>query len=166
MSEASGFQVSGNAAELYERYAVPFVLGPWAPELVELAALQPGESVLDLACGTGVVARLVAPRVGTTGQVIGVDLNAGMLAVARALPAPSGSAIDWVQGSATALELPDRSIDVVLCQQGLQFFPEKLAALREMHRVLVPRDGCFLASGNRRGHTTPPLVTLLNGTWT
>ena len=138
MSKASGFQVSGNAAELYERYAVPYVLGPWAPELVEQAALQRGNRVLDLACGTGVVARLAAPRVGTTGQVIGMDLNAGMLAVARTLPAPSGPPIVWVEGSATAMELPDASFDVILCQQGLQFFPEKLAALREMHRVLVP----------------------------
>jgi SAM-dependent methyltransferase len=88
MGEGSGFQVSGNAAELYERYAVPYVLGPWAPELVELAALKRGDRVLDLACGTGVVARLASPRVGPTGQVIGLDLNAGMLAVARTLPPP------------------------------------------------------------------------------
>ena len=137
MSEASGFQVSGNAAELYERYAVPYVLAPWAPELVELAALQRGDRVLDLACGTGVVARLAAPQVGATGQVIGMDLNAGMIAVARTLPAPAGRPIMWVEGSAMAIELPDASVDVILCQQGLQFFPEKLVALREMHRVLV-----------------------------
>ena len=166
MSKASGFQVSGNAAELYERYAVPYVLGPWAPELVELAALQRGERVLDLACGTGVVARLAAARVGTTGQVIGMDLNAGMIEVARALPAPSGPPIVWVEGSAMAMKLPDASIDVILCQQGLQFFPEKLAALREMHRFWYRADGCSSASGDRRAHTTPPSVTLLNGTWT
>jgi ubiquinone/menaquinone biosynthesis C-methylase UbiE len=146
MRKGSGFQVSGNAAELYEQYAVPYVLGPWAPELVELAALRRGERVLDLACGTGVVARLAAPRVGPTGQVIGMDLNAGMLTVARTLPQPSsGPAIVWVEESATAMGLPDRSIDVVLCQQGLQFFPEKLAALREMHRVLVPGGRVLLS---------------------
>ena len=145
MSKASGFQVSGNAAELYERYAVPYILGPWAPELVELASLQRGERVLDLACGTGVVARLAASRVGPTGQVIGMDLNAGMLAVARMLPPPSGPAIVWVEESATSMGLPDRSIDVVLCQQGLQFFPEKLKALREMHRILVPGGRVLLS---------------------
>lgn len=138
MSQASGFQVSGNAAERYERYAVPYILGPWAPELVERAALERGERVLDLACGTGVVARLAAPRVGLTGQVIGLDLNEGMLAVARTLPTTSGPAIVWLQASVTATELPDASIDVILCQQGLQFFPDKLTALREMHRALVP----------------------------
>ena len=145
MSEGSGFQVSGNAAELYERYAVPYVLGPWAPGLVELAALQRGDRVLDLACGTGVVARLAAPQVGPAGQVIGMDLNAGMLAVARALPPTSGPAVSWVEGSATAIELPDSSIDVVLCQQGLQFFPQKLEALREMHRVLTPSGRVVLS---------------------
>ena len=66
------------------------ILGPWAPGLVEVAALRPGERVLDVACGTGVVARLAAQQVGTTGQVTGVDLNAGMLAIARALPPPWG----------------------------------------------------------------------------
>ena len=86
MSEQSGYQVSGNAADLYEQYAVPYVMGPWAPELVELAALSSGERVLDLACGTGLLARLVAPQVGITGQVTGLDFNAGMLAVARSRP--------------------------------------------------------------------------------
>jgi SAM-dependent methyltransferase len=145
MTEPSGFQVSRDAAERYERYAVPYVLGPWAPELVELAVLQPGDRVLDVACGTGVVTRLCAPRVGPTGQVIGLDLNAGMLAVAGTLPPPSGAAIAWREGSATAMEIPDKSIDVVLCQQGLQFFPEKLRALREMHRVLVPGGRVLLS---------------------
>ena len=138
MSEKSGYQVSGNAAELYERYAVRCYMGPWAPGLVALADLQSGERVLDLACGTGLVTRLAAPKVGPGGHVTGLDLNAGMLAVARSLPPPSGASIAWVEGSAMAMDLPDASFDVVLCQQGLQFFPDKPAALREMHRVLVP----------------------------
>jgi len=145
MPEDSGFQVSGNAAELYERYAVPYMMGPWAPELIELAAPRPGEHLLDLACGTGLVARLAAPRVGPTGRVTGIDFNAGMLAVARALPPPSGPNIVWVEGSAVAMDLPDASIDVILCQQGLQFFPDRLAALREMHRVLVPGGRVLLS---------------------
>ena len=138
MTEQSGYQVSGSAAELYERYAVPYVMGPWAPGLVEVAALRKGERVLDLACGTGVVARLASPQVGPTGRVTGLDFNAGMLSIARSLAPPAGGAIAWVEGSASAMDFPDASFDVVLCQQGLQFFPDKLAALREMHRVLVP----------------------------
>ena len=145
MSEQSGYQVSGDAADLYERYAVPYMMGPWAPEFVELAALISGERVLDLACGTGLVARLAAPQVGTTGQVTGLDFNAGMLAVARSRPPPSGAAIAWVEGSAVAMDLSDASFEVILCQQGLQFFPDRLAALREMHRVLVPGGRVLLS---------------------
>ena len=132
------WQLSGNAAELYERYVVPYILGPWAPGLVALAALQPGERVLDVACGTGVVARHAAQQVGSAGHVTGLDLNPGMLAVARSLPPPSGAPITWVESSAVAMDVPEASCDVVLCQQGLQFFPDRPAALREMHRVLVP----------------------------
>ena len=138
MPQEEQWQLTDNAAELYERYAVPYILGPWAPGLVELAALQRGERVLDLACGTGVVARLAAPKVGPTGRVTGLDLNAGMLAVARSLPRPSGASITWIEGSVVAMGLPDASFDVILCQQGFQFFPDKPAALREMHRVLAP----------------------------
>ena len=145
MSEQSGYQVTGNAAELYERYAVRYMMGPWARALVELAALRRGERVLDLACGTGLVARLAAPQVGSTGQVTGLDFNAGMLAVARSLAPPSGAPIKWVEGSAVAMDFPDASFDVILCQQGLQFFPDKLAALREMHRVLVPGGRVLLS---------------------
>ena len=145
MSEQSGYQVSGNAAELYEQYAVRYMMGPWAPELVELATLSSGERVLDLACGTGLVARLAAPQVGSTGQVTGLDFNAGMLGVARSRSPPSGAAISWVEGNAVAMDLPDASFDAILCQQGLQFFPDKLAALREMHRVLVPGGRVLLS---------------------
>jgi ubiquinone/menaquinone biosynthesis C-methylase UbiE len=136
MSEQSGFQVSGRAAELYEQYPARYLLGPWAPGLVALASLQSGERVLDLACGTGVVARLAAVKV-ESGQVTGLDVNAGMLAVARSLSTPHGAAITWVEASAAATGLPDDSFDVVLCQQGLQFFPDKSTALREVRRVLV-----------------------------
>ena len=132
------WQLSGDAAELYERYVVPYLLGPWAPELIAVASLRPGERVLDLACGTGVVARLAAQQVGPAGRVTGLDLNPGMLAVARALPPPPGAPITWVEGSAVAMHLPDAAFDVVVCQQGFQFFPDKPAALREMQRVLVP----------------------------
>jgi ubiquinone/menaquinone biosynthesis C-methylase UbiE len=119
-----------------------------------LAALQPGERVLDVACGTGVVTRLVAAQVGATGQVTGLDLNAGMLAVARALPSPSGASITWVEGSAIAMDLPDASFDVVFCQQGFQFFPDKPAALREMHRVLVPGGRVVLSIWKAAGPYT------------
>ena len=137
MNAQSGFQVSDSAAELYERYAVRYFIGPWAPGLVELASLQGGERVLDLACGTGVVARIAASKVQPAGQVTGLDINAGMLAVARSLPVPAGGAIAWVEASAAATSLPADSFDVALCQQGLQFLPDKPATLTEVRRVLV-----------------------------
>jgi ubiquinone/menaquinone biosynthesis C-methylase UbiE len=131
------WQVTGDAAELYERYPARYVLGPWVPDLVARAGLRRGERVLDLACGTGLVARLAAPAVGPTGRVTGLDLNPGMLAVARAQPAPSGAPITWLEASALATNLPDHSFDVILCQQGFQFFPDRPAALRETRRLLV-----------------------------
>ena len=145
VSQPEQWQLRGNAAELYERYVVRYLLSPWAPGLVELAALQPGERVLDLACGTGLVARLAASKVGTTGHVTGLDLNAGMLAVARSMSPPPGATITWVEGSAVAMDLPDASFDVILCQQGFQFFPDQPAALREMRRVLVPSGRLLLS---------------------
>jgi ubiquinone/menaquinone biosynthesis C-methylase UbiE len=144
MGEQSGYQVTADAAELRERYSVRYFIGPWVPGLIAVASLHPGERVLDVACGTGVVSRLAAPAVGPTGQVTGLDINAAMLAVARSRP-PSGVSITWVEGNAVAMDFPDASFDVILCQQGLQFFPDKAAALLEMHRVLVPRGRVILS---------------------
>lgn len=138
MTRNEQWHLSDSAAERYERVAVRYILGPWAPGLVEHAALQPGECVLDVACGTGVVARLAAQKVGAEGHVTGLDLNPGMLAVARSLPPVSGAPITWVESSAGAMDVLDAAFDVVVCQQGFQFFPDQPAALREIHRVLVP----------------------------
>lgn len=132
-----GETYGGNAAEGYERYFVPAIGAPLARDLVRLAALRPGERVLDVACGTGVVARLASRAVGATGAVAGLDVNPGMLAVAGSTATP-GSPIDWHEASAESMPLPDEAFDVVLCQLGLQFMPDPLAALREMRRVLVP----------------------------
>jgi ubiquinone/menaquinone biosynthesis C-methylase UbiE len=130
------WQLTGDAAELYERYVARHILGPWAPLLVDAARLAPGERVLDVACGTGAVARVAAERVGPAGQVVGIDLNAGMIRVARSLRPPRGAPIEWFERSALDLGLADGSVDAVLCQQGLQFFPDKARAMREMRRVL------------------------------
>jgi SAM-dependent methyltransferase len=130
------WQVAGSAAEVYERQLVPAIFGPWAPRVLDVAAPAAGERVLDAACGTGVVARLAAERVGADGRVVGLDLNPGMLTVARSLPV-GGAPIGWVQATAGRLPFPDGSFEVVCCQLGLQFFPDRAAALAEMARVLV-----------------------------
>lgn len=127
----------GSAPENYERYFVPVIAGPLAKDLVDSAAPRPGERVLDVACGTGIAARLAAQRVGQTGAVAAVDINPGMLAVARAAT-PAEPAVDWREGSADALPIATESCDVVLCSLGLMFFPDKQAALQEMARALAP----------------------------
>jgi len=139
MTAENQWQLSGSAAERYERVLVPAIFAEWAADLVTLAELRQGEDVLDVACGTGVVARLAAQRVGATGHVTGLDLNPDMLEIARMLPTRPGTAtIVWVEGSAMAMQLPEASFDVVLCQQGVQFFPDRGAGLREMSRVVRP----------------------------
>lgn len=140
MSDRGQWQVAGNAAETYERALTPAVFAAWAPLVVALADPRSGERVLDVACGTGVVTRLVARQVGRTGKVVGLDLNPGMLAVAAATAAsepPTSASITWQEASATRMPFPDGAFDVAYCQLGLQFFPDRPAALREMHRVLV-----------------------------
>jgi ubiquinone/menaquinone biosynthesis C-methylase UbiE len=130
------WQLDGSAPELYQRYLVPAITTKWAEDLVGRAQPQAGEDVLDVACGTGVVARLANRRM-VQGHVTGLDLNKGMLAVARTLP-NEGTPIDWIEGSALDLPFPAGKFDLVLCQLGLQFFPDQGRALREMRRVLSP----------------------------
>lgn len=139
MNQQGQWQVAGSAPEVYERELVPAVFGAWAPILVDLAQPRPGDHVLDLTCGTGVVARTAAKRVGPTGAVVGIDLNPGMLSVARSVvstDAGSSAALQWQEASADKLPFPDGSFGVVYCQLGLQFFADRGAALREMRRVL------------------------------
>ncbi len=137
MAERLLWQGTGTAAENYERYLVPRIFEPWARDLLDLATPKPGERVLDVASGSGIVARLATERVGATGKIVAVDINPAMLTVARKMF--ESAKIDWREGTATALPLADGTFDVVVCQQGLPFFPDRAAAMREMHRVLVPR---------------------------
>jgi len=135
---AESWQFVGSVPENYERYLVPSIFGPWAEDLVEMSALRPGERVLDIACGTGIVARTGARKLGGSASVVGVDLSAPMLAAARAAAAAEGLAVEWREGSAVKLPLADAAFEVTFCQQGLQFFPDRKSALREMYRVLIP----------------------------
>jgi ubiquinone/menaquinone biosynthesis C-methylase UbiE len=157
MAEQSfGKAYGGNPPANYERFFVPAIGAPLATDLIHLAALRPGERVLDVACGTGVVARLASQQVSAAGTVAGLDISPGMLAVARSAT-PPGAPIEWHEASAEAMPIPDVSFDVVLCQMGLQFMPDKRAALREMRRVLAPGGRLIL---NVPG-PTPRLFTIL-----
>lgn len=123
-------------AESYERFMVPSLFAPWATYLVQSANPQLGEHVLDVACGTGIVARKVAPYVGSRGIVIGVDVNPDMIDMARIAAEPAHIDIEWHTGPAEQLPFPDENFDLILCQFGLMFFTNRHAALKEMHRVL------------------------------
>lgn len=122
------------AARAYEELFVPALFRQWAPLLAKAAQVQPGKRVLDVACGTGVLARELATLVGTSGSVTGLDLMPGMVEVAKDI-APG---IEWKQGSAEELPFPDQSFDAVVSQFGLMFFPDRVTSLREMLRVLTP----------------------------
>jgi SAM-dependent methyltransferase len=125
-----------NEAENYEKYFVPMIGGPLGADLVRDAALHPGEQVLDVACGTGIIARLASERVSPHGSVCALDINAAMLSVARSIP--SALPIKWYETAAEAIPLPNNIFDVVFCHLGMQFFSDPASALREMYRVLRP----------------------------
>jgi SAM-dependent methyltransferase len=117
MNHEVEMQPTESAVEVYERHMVPAIFASWVSALLDLVAPKPGERVLDVACGTGVVARQAASQVGIGGHVVGLDLNGEMLALARAL----GPAVEWREGNAMALPFATNAFDVVVCQQGLQF---------------------------------------------
>lgn len=142
--------------ENYERFFVPTIGGPLAGDLIRVADLRPGERVLDVGCGTGVVARMASDKVGSDGTVVGLDINPGMLAIAASLLPPDRS-IEWHEASAESMPLPDQSFDVVLCQSSLQFMEDKPAALEEMHRVLATGGRMAL---NVPGPATPLFTSL------
>lgn len=125
------FQIPLEVAEAYEARFVPALFAGWAADLLDAVRPAPGQRVLDVACGTGVVARGAAARVGATGRVTGLDLNEAMLTVARRT-APD---LDWRQGDVADLPFPGDTFDLVLCQAALMFFPDPARALREMARV-------------------------------
>lgn len=148
---------------VYDEILVPRMFEPWARLLVQMLRVKPGEAVLDVACGPGVVARAAAERVGPSGRVTGCDVSEGMLGLARSKAISDGAAaVAYHEASADALPFQDGTIDVVTCQQGLQFFPDRPAAAREMRRVLRP--------GGRVGITvwtaienSPPFDALVAG---
>jgi ubiquinone/menaquinone biosynthesis C-methylase UbiE len=129
------FRLSAAAAEMYESQFVPALFAEWAPRLIELASVAPGQAVVDVACGTGIVARTVADVQGGQGRVVGLDLNESMLDVARRVRPD----IEWRQGDAARLPFADGVFDVALCQMAFMFFPDRTQVLREMARIVTAR---------------------------
>jgi SAM-dependent methyltransferase len=134
MDMASKGQITQGAADIYEEFFVPALFAEWAGRVAKAAFLAPGQKVLDVACGTGVLSREARKKTRPKGSVVGLDCNDGMLAVAR----HNSSDIEWRKGRAEGIPFPDRSFDAVISQFGLMFFEDRGAALAEMWRVLRP----------------------------
>lgn len=153
-SELYGFKPPQN----YERFFVPSIGEPLAKDLIRKAGLRRGERVLDVACGTGIIARLALKEVGAEGTVTGLDINPGMLAVARSLT--RDLPIEFHEAKAEAMPFADELFDVVMCQLALQFMEDRVAALKEMHRVLVSGGRLVL---NLPGPAGEPFAILAEG---
>ena len=144
----------GHPGENYERYLVPAIGLPCARPVIDAAAPGPGERVLDVACGTGVAARLAAERVAPSGTVTGVDPGRPVLEIARR----TAPGLEWHEGTVEHLPLADGSFDVALCSLGFQFFADRARALQEIRRVLAPGGRCALGTPG----PTPPLFTAID----
>ena len=136
MSNTSGWQVPDAAPRHYQDQVWRFMI-PFAEALVESSVVS-GDAVLDVACGTGMATRVAAVTVGDMGRVVGSDINAAMLDLAASISKTSGDRIDWREASALDLPYSDGIFDCVICQQGIQFFPDPAVGLREMARVTRP----------------------------
>ncbi len=134
MSKSDSGRAIRSPAEVYEQLFVPALFQQWGSRVAAEAGIGAGERVLDVACGTGVLACAAAERVGPEGMVVGLDSNAEMLAVARR----KSASVEWREGRAESLPFPDESFDAVVSQFGFMFFEDRPSALREMLRVLRP----------------------------
>lgn len=138
MSPSERYSLDISAAEAYDAVLVPEVFRPWAELVVEETRLEKGMQALDVACGTGVVARCAANVCGRKGCSSGIDIDPAMIEVARAAALRDGLDIDYRCGSASELPFEAASFDAALCLQGLQYFPDKPLALAELRRVMRP----------------------------
>ncbi len=161
MSTESGWQLEGNAASVYQEVLVPYLFRPWADDLALRADVQPDSVVLDVGCGTGVAARAVASYLGQHGSITGLDVNAGMIGVARTIPFPSDITVDWRVGSAEDLPFGDETFDCVVSQQALQFVPNVGKAASEMFRVLR-RGGTATISVWTGIENSPYVLAIMN----
>lgn len=132
------YQLEGSAAQVYEEQKVVAIFGPLARVTLDFVPLEPGERVLDVACGTGIMARTIRDRYGSDVTVAGADLNAGMIEMARKMTSELDPPVEWAVADATDMPFDDEAFTLCMCQQGIQFIPEKRAALEEFRRVLSP----------------------------
>ena len=145
---------TGDGPAHYQEFLVPGMFTPCARRVLAGLAISPGSAILDLACGTGVLTRLAARATGVAGTVTGIDLGAPMLAVAKSQPAePDSAPITYLEGSALDLPVGDGAFNVATCHHGFQFFPDRVAAIRELHRALAPAGRVAVACWTRIDET-------------
>lgn len=137
MSQES-FQLSGNASEIYENQKVPVMFGPLAEATLKIVPVAQDDAILDVACGTGILARKVRERIGSSARIAGVDLNESMISAARNLTDAYARSCEWHVSSVNELPFEDGDFSRIFCQQGFQFFPDETVALGEMKRVMRP----------------------------
>jgi ubiquinone/menaquinone biosynthesis C-methylase UbiE len=146
--------ISSETPENYARYLVPAVFNTWATEVIQHVQARPGDSVLDVACGTGVAAFELAPMVGPEGRVVGIDLDASMLAIAERVRAERAlNNVTFREMSVLEMKYNDGVFDKVVCQHALMFFDDKVHALREMYRVLSHGGKMVITVWGNRMHT-------------
>jgi len=153
------WQMNTNGPETYERIIVRTWMIDWTPELINAGCIGSDTRVLDVACGTGIVARMTSGLIGPGGRFVGIDLNEGMLKIARRLASENGITCELYHGDVKQMPFSSKEFDIVICQQGLQFFPDRAAALQEMRRVLAP-EGTLVLSVWGRAEKSPHVIAI------
>ena len=157
-----GYHLSGNAAVLYEEQKVPAMFAPLADATLSVVPVFDDDIVLDVACGTGIVARKVREKIGLMPRVVGTDLNESMIATAKSLKDVQSRSCEWQTANATDLPFDEGTFSIVFCQQGIQFIPDKVGALSEIHRVLRPEGRVVLTVWNGLADFMVPVADALS----
>jgi len=157
-ARSSAFE-DASVPQNYRKYLEPHIFAPWAERLLDVAGIEAGQTVLDVACGTGAVTLAAARRIGPSGKVVASDISPAMLAMI-VNPGSNGAPIETIECRATKLRVQDRSFDRVLCQHGLPFIPDRIGAIHEMQRV-VRDGGVVCVAVFARGFRCEPFETYL-----
>ena len=139
------FRLNSSAASLYEDQKVTAMFGPLARAILDVVAVTTDDRILDVACGTGIVSRTIRNKVSTDTAIAGIDINESMLQLAQKITDDQQKDFSWHHGNVTELPFKENAFTAVFCQQGIQYFPDEQAALKEMNRVLASNGQLILS---------------------